>query len=59
MNNPYINNPLFQRAIQMTQNKTNEEKMQTIQNVCNNMGIDINSAYQQFCSFMKQFNHIR
>jgi hypothetical protein len=41
-------NPLFQRAQQMAQGKTPNEVQQIAQNLCNQRGIDINQAFQQF-----------
>lgn len=42
------NNPMFQRAQQMAQGKTEQELQQTAQNLCNQMGIDMEEARKQF-----------
>lgn len=41
-------NPLYQRAQQMAQGKNEEQLKQTAENLCKNMGIDINKAYEKF-----------
>ena len=41
-------NPLFQRAQQMAQGKSEEELKQIANNLCKQRGIDINEAYAQF-----------
>lgn len=41
-------NPLYQRAQQMAQGKNEEQLKQTAENLCKNMGIDINRAYEDF-----------
>ena len=41
-------NPLYQRAQQMAQGKNEEQLKQTAENLCKNMGIDINKAYEDF-----------
>lgn len=41
-------NPLYQRAQQMVQGKNEEQLKQTAENLCKNMGIDINKAYEEF-----------
>jgi hypothetical protein len=41
-------NPLFQRAQQMAQGKTSAEVQRIAQNLCQQRGIDINQALQQF-----------
>lgn len=41
-------NPLYQRAQQMAQGKNEEQLKQTAENLCKNMGIDINKAYEEF-----------
>ena len=46
------NNPLFKRAEQMAQGKTNEELEQVARNLCKQRGIDIEQAYKQFQAFM-------
>lgn len=46
-------NPLFQRAQQMAQGKSEEELKQIANNLCKQRGIDLNEAYAQF---EKQFS---
>ena len=46
-------NPLFQRAQQMANGKSEEELKQIANNLCKQRGIDINEAYVQF---EKQFS---
>ena len=46
-------NPLFQRAQQMAQGKSEEELKQIANNLCKQRGIDLNEAYTQF---EKQFS---
>ena len=41
-------NPLFQRAQQMVQGKSEQQLQQTVMNLCQQRGIDINQAWQQF-----------
>lgn len=41
-------NPLFQRAQQMAQGKNEQQLQQTAMNLCQQRGIDINQAWQQF-----------
>lgn len=51
-------NPLFQRAQQMAQGKSEEELKQIANNLCKQRGIDLNEAYAQFekqFSGMKQY----
>lgn len=43
-------NPLFQRAQQMAEGKSENELKQIAQNLCQQRGIDINQALQQFQS---------
>lgn len=55
-------NPLFQRAMQMAQGKSEDELRQIANNLCKQRGIDIDEAYkqfeQQFSGMMgKQNNH--
>lgn len=55
-------NPLFQRAMQMAQGKSEDELRQIANNLCKQRGIDIDEAYkqfeQQFSGVMgKQNNH--
>lgn len=42
------NNPLFQRAQQMAQGKSEEELKQIACNLCKQRGIDMEQAYKQF-----------
>lgn len=56
------NNPLFQRAMQMAQGKSEDELRQIANNLCKQRGINIDEAYkqfeQQFSGMMgKQNNH--
>ena len=56
------NNPLFQRAMQMAQGKSEDELRQIANNLCKQRGIDIDEACkqfeQQFSGMMgKQNNH--
>lgn len=44
------NNPLFARAQQMANGKTDSELEQTARNLCQNMGVDYEEAKQQFQS---------
>lgn len=44
------NNPLYKRAEQMAQGKTNEELKQVAVNLCKQRGIDLDTAYKQFCN---------
>ena len=46
-------NPLFQRAMQMAQGKSEEELKQIANNLCKQRGINIDEAYAQF---EKQFS---
>lgn len=41
-------NPLFQRAQQMAQGKNEQQLQQTAMNLCQQRGIDMNQAWQQF-----------
>ena len=41
-------NPLFKRAQQMAEGKTPEQLQQVAQNLCQQKGIDMNQALQQF-----------
>ena len=41
-------NPLFQRAQQMAQGKSEEELKQIANNLCKQRGINIDEAYAQF-----------
>ena len=44
----YQNNPMFQRAQQMAAGKSPQEIRQIANNLCNQRGIDMNSAMEQF-----------
>ena len=46
------NNPLFKRAEEMAQGKSEKELEQVARNLCNQRGIDIEQAYKQFQAFM-------
>lgn len=48
-------NPLFQRAQQMAQGKSEEELRQIANNLCKQRGIDFDEAYGQF---KKQFSNL-
>lgn len=52
-------NPLFQRAMQMANGKSEEELKQIANNLCKQRGIDLNEAFQQFQKQMEMFggNH--
>lgn len=41
-------NPMFQRAEKMAEGKNEEQLKQTAQNLCNNMGINMDDALRQF-----------
>lgn len=51
------NNPLFMRAQQMVAGKSEEEIKQIAMNLCNQRGIDFNSALQQFQSQINNNNN--
>lgn len=44
----YQNNPMFQRAQQMAAGKSPQEIRQIANNLCNQRGIDMNNAMEQF-----------
>lgn len=46
-------NPLFQRAQQMAQGKNEQQLQQTAMNLCQQRGINMNQAWQQFQQSMK------
>lgn len=48
MNQMLKSNPLFQRAMQMAQGKSEDELKQIANNLCKQRGIDIDEAYKQF-----------
>ena len=45
-------NPLFARAQQMAQGRSDEELEQIAKNICKEKGIDYETAKQQFKGFM-------
>lgn len=47
-------NPLFQRAQQMAQGKSPQELEQVAKNLCQQRGIDLDSAMNQFNQMMGQ-----
>lgn len=50
MNQMMKNNPMFQRAMQMAQGKSQNELEQIAENLCKQRGIKIEDAKKQFCS---------
>lgn len=42
------NNPMFKRAQQMAQGKSEDELKQIASNLCKQKGIDLDEAYKQF-----------
>lgn len=46
------NNPLFQRAQQMAQGKSEQELEQVARNLCQQRGVDFEAMKQQFQSMM-------
>lgn len=52
LNQMMNNNPLFKRAQEMAKGKSQEELKQVANNLCKQMGINIEDAYKQF---QKQF----
>lgn len=48
------NNPLFQRAQQMAQGKSPQELEQVARNLCQQRGIDLDSAMSQFKQMIGQ-----
>lgn len=50
----FRNNPLFVRAKQMAQGKSENELKQVANNLCKQRGISLEDAYNQFQSQMKQ-----
>lgn len=48
-------NPLFAQAQRMTQGKSEQEIIMIARNVCNEKGIDFDSALSNFKSMMKGF----
>lgn len=55
----FQSNPLFQRAQQMAQGKTNEELQQVARNLCQQRGIDIDAAWNQFQQMFSGMNNQR
>ena len=49
-------NPLYKRAEQMAQGKSENELKQVAVNLCQQRGININEAYKQFQNFMGGMN---
>ena len=47
-------NPLFQRAIQMAQGKSETELIQVAENICREKGINVEQAKQ---AYMSMFNN--
>lgn len=41
---------MFAQAAKMVQGKNNEQLKQTAQNICNQKGIDLQQAFEQFSS---------
>lgn len=54
MTQQFQNNPLFQRAQQMAQGKTPQELEQVARNLCQQRGIDLDSAISQFKQMIGQ-----
>lgn len=50
MNQMMKNNPMFQRAMQMAQGKSQNEIEQIAENLCKQRGIKIEDAKKQFSS---------
>ena len=48
------NNPLFARAKQMAQGKSENELKQVANNLCKQRGVSLEDAYNQFQNQMKQ-----
>lgn len=55
MNKNFNSNPLFQRAQQMAQGKSEQQLEQTAENLCKQLGIDMQQALKQFQQFKKMF----
>lgn len=51
----FNNNPLYKRAKQMSAGKSEKELEMIANNLCNQMGVDINQAFEQFKQFKKMF----
>lgn len=54
MQNMLYQNPLFQRAVQMAQGKSETELMQVAENICREKGINVEQAKQ---AYMSMFNN--
>lgn len=54
MTQQFQNNPLFQRAQQMAQGKSPQELEQVAKNLCQQRGIDLDSAMSQFKQMIGQ-----
>ena len=54
MQNMLYQNPLFQRAIQMAQGKSETELMKVAENICREKGINVEQAKQ---AYMSMFNN--
>ena len=48
MQNNLQGNPLFERAKQMAHGKSEDQLMQTAKNLCQQQGIDFDTAFAQF-----------
>lgn len=55
MNKNFNSNPLFQRAQQMAQGKSEQQLEQTAENLCKQRGVDMQQALKQFQQFKKMF----
>ena len=55
MNKNFNSNPLFQRAQQMAQGKSEQQLEQTAENLCKQRGINMQQALKQFQQFKKMF----
>lgn len=47
--------PLFSRAQEMAKGRTDAECQQVAENLCKNLGIDLNQAYGQYQQFCRRF----
>ena len=56
MMNNLNSNPLYQRALEMSQGKTPQELHQIAMNICMEKGIDFNQALE---AFKKQFGGLQ
>lgn len=48
VNSMFKNHPMYKRALEMTNGKSEEEIKQVINNLCQQRGININEAQKQF-----------